>query len=329
MATSPPNVRLHSQSGADSFDDAEFGESETPRIRPLGLRADDNSGASTSKDKQSGSSRFMSATSAAFTRVKGMTIRSGSSGRVLNPRSVTLVSSLLSPSRERRSDTTSGHHEERQGSNGPYSPESNSSKSGADNRGETNSTRSQQEVEQGGMGGKSNKQKLSVLFDDDESDTENRSEGGSASTNNDAATPRSKWASTLVASTLAREKTAGKTALRDRDDLLPRPRDAGNKVSLERACRRPRGPHQFYMSSMQQHVKLSWFFVRHHSLFRQPRDKKYSRNSKETCSKMIFCLLYNTLLLTQKQHTPKGRLMQGWEAQDKQTFFALVLWGAA
>lgn len=229
MGTSPPNVRLRSYSGdADSLDDAEFEESRTPRTRPLGRRADDNGGA-TSIGRQPGSSPFMSATSAAFTRVKGMTIRSGSSGRVLNPRSVTLVSSLFSPSRERRGGIHAEKNtEKRYGSNRPLSQESNSNNSDADSKGEASGTRSFEETEQDGTGGKSNK--LSVIFDDDESGTENRSEGGSASTNADATTPRSKWASTLMAATLVREKTTGKTAVRGRVDLLPRPRDAGNKV---------------------------------------------------------------------------------------------------
>lgn len=232
METAPPHVRIRSHSGTGSFDDDdEFEESRTPRTRPLGRHADDNGA-----DK-SGSSRFMSATSAAFTRVKGMTIRSGSSGRALNPRSVTLVSSLFSPSREKRGDT-SGHRAERMaekrgssaGSNAPLSPETNISDSEIDNRGGTSSTRSFKEIERGGGGGGTTSNKLSVIFDDDESDTENRSERGSASTSADAATPRSKWASTLMASTLAREKTTGKAAVRGRVDLLPRPRDAANKV---------------------------------------------------------------------------------------------------
>ena len=245
MEMSPPKVRLRSHSGSGSLDDALFEESRTPRTRPLGRRADDNGGA-TSQSRQPGSSRFMSATSAAFTRVKGMTIRSGSSGRVLKPRSVTLVSSLFSPSRERRGDTNGDHEdkgtERRRSSNRPLSPESNTSSAEAGNRGETNSTGSFEETEQVGAGSKDNK--LSVIFDDDESNTGNRSEGGSTSTNPDAAAPRSKWASTLMASTRAREKTTGKTAVRGRVDLLPRPRDAGNKV---RTCRKPRGPHQFYL----------------------------------------------------------------------------------
>lgn len=227
MARSPPNVRLRSQSGAGSFDDADV-EERTPRTRPLGRRADDNGGVS-SKDRQSGGSRLLSATSAAFTRVKGMAIRSGSSGRVLNPRSVTLVSR----SRERRGDgsgdNVENNTEERRRSDTPLSPETYSNNSEGDNsRGETNGTPSFEETEKGGNGDKSNKQKLSVLFDDDESDTENRSEEGSASTNDN--TPRSKWASTLMASTLAREKRA----LQGREDLLPHPRDAGNKVCI--AC---------------------------------------------------------------------------------------------
>ena len=179
--------------------DTELEGSETPRTRPLGRRAADDGGAA-GKEKQSGSNRLFSATSAAFTRVKG-TLRPGGGG---NPGSATLVSSLFSPSRERSRGSGGGLQEAKtEGS------ELRIDGSGSSDGGNT-----------------SNKQKLSVIFDDDGSDdAENVSEEDSSS-DKDAVTPRSQWASTLVASTKAR----GNATVRGRVDLLPRPRDSDNKV---------------------------------------------------------------------------------------------------
>ncbi|CAM9389724.1 unnamed protein product, partial [Pylaiella littoralis] len=221
-----------------------------PRARPFRLRAGerDDGGATSAKGNQSGSNRLFSATSAALTRVKGMSIRSGSDGRVLNPRSMTLASTLFSPSRknggngdhafkgvEKISKKDSSSNSERDvssDSSGPLLFEE------IDGQGDRATAGDGGRSGGGGIGSnKSNKQKLSVLFDDDESEAENVSEGrGTMSTNSDGGgqentpTPRSQWASTLMASTLAREKSTGKTTVRGRVGLLPRPRDARNKV---------------------------------------------------------------------------------------------------
>lgn len=275
MGTLPPKIRLdeggHDSSASSILDDAEVTphdnddddrgrrrtrdvvseESITPRARPFRLRAGDrdDGGATSAKGNQSGSNRLFSVTSAALTRVKGMSIRSGSDGRVLNPRSITLASTLFSPSRknggngdhafkgvEKISKKDSSSNSERDvssDSSGPLLFEE------IDGQGDRATAGDGGRRGGGGIGSnKSNKQKLSVLFDDDESEAENVSEGrGTMSTNSDGGgqentpTPRSQWASTLMASTLAREKSTGKTTVRGRVGLLPRPRDARNKVN--------------------------------------------------------------------------------------------------
>ncbi|CBJ48727.1 Sel1 domain-containing protein [Ectocarpus siliculosus] len=208
---------------------------QRPSARLVSRRTDDNDdgGTSIAKTKQSpAGSRLLSATSAALTRVKGMTLRSGTSGRVLNPRSVTLVSGLLSPSRGKKGVDNDGadrtSEEDRSRKDRPFS------------QGHVENDKSAPWVQDPGQdddggGTKSNKQKLSVLFDDEESNAENGTEEGasipSTSTNDsNAATPRSKWAATLMASTLAREKATGKAMVRNRVDLLPHPREAANKI---------------------------------------------------------------------------------------------------
>lgn len=254
MPRSTPELRLGEAQpdGLDSsigFDDGLIvdsdEESETPRYkqgkqrasaRLVGRRTDDNNDGGTTSvktNKQSpAGSRLLFATSAALTRVKGMTLRSGTSGRVLNPRSVTLVSGLLSPSRGKKGVDNDGA--------GRTSEEDRSRKDRPFSQGNVENDKGTPWVEDPGEdddvgGAKSNKQKLSVLFDDDESDAENGTEEGasppSTSTNDsNAATPRSKWAATLMASTLAREKATGKAMVRNRVDLLPHPREAANKV---------------------------------------------------------------------------------------------------
>lgn len=211
------------------------GIKQRPSARLVSRRTDDNDdgGTSSAKTKQSpAGSRLLSATSAALTRVKGMTLRSGTSGRVLNPRSVTLVSGLLSPSRAKKGVDNDGadrtSEEDRSRKDRPFS------------QGHVENDKSAPWVQDPGQdddGGdtKSNKQKLSILFDDEGSNAENGTEEGastpSTSTNDsNAATPRSKWAATLMASTLAREKATGKAMMRNRVDLLPHPREAANKV---------------------------------------------------------------------------------------------------
>lgn len=207
---SPRRLRVDGRKSVDVDDNsssdnssADIERSHTPRERPLGRRAD-NDGGVASKEKQSGSSRLFSATSAAFTRVKG-TLRSGGGG---SSRSSTLVSTLFSPSRERRGGGGGGDGGLQEATGDRFSNDSNGSSDGGGNA--------------------RRKQKLSVIFDDEGSkDAENVSSEDSSS-DKDAVTPRSQWASTLVASTAAR----GNATVRGHVDLLPHPRDAGNKVSL-------------------------------------------------------------------------------------------------
>ncbi|CAB1120360.1 unnamed protein product [Ectocarpus sp. CCAP 1310/34] len=208
---------------------------QRPSARLVSRRTDDtdDGGTSSSKTKQSpAGSRLLSVTSAALTRVKGMTLRSGTSGRVLNPRSVTLVSSLLSPSRGKKGVDNDGAYgtseEDRSRKDRPFSQdhvENDKSAPWVQDPGQDND----------GGDTKSNKQKLSALFDDEVSNAEDGTEEGantsSTSTNDsNAATPRSKWAATLMASTLAREKATGKAMMRNQVDLLPHPREAANKI---------------------------------------------------------------------------------------------------
>ncbi|CAM9328628.1 unnamed protein product [Ectocarpus sp. 12 AP-2014] len=208
---------------------------QRPSARLVSRRTNDNDDGGTSGAKTTQSpagSRLLSATSAALTRVKGMTLRSGTSGRVLNPRSVTLVSGLLSPSRGKKGVDNDGadrtSEEDRSRKDRPFSQGHVEDDKGAP------WVQDPGQDDDGG-GTKNNKQKLSVLFDDEESNAENGTEEGantsSTSTNDsNAATPRSKWAATLMASTLAREKATGKAMMRNQVDLLPHPREAANKI---------------------------------------------------------------------------------------------------
>lgn len=200
---------------------------------------DDNVG---TNGELKGGKSILSATSAALTRLKGMTIRSGSSGRMLNPRWATLGSSFSSPSPSRTE----------RGSNDSPSPRQMSlhvgsgTKNRDSSRDERASERDGDNISASGSAIERNthRNKLSVIFDDDgegdinawNSAEENDDEGGSTPSaeqvkQEHAADTRSNWASTLMASTLAREKSTGKpSVVRGRVDLLPRPRDASNKV---------------------------------------------------------------------------------------------------
>lgn len=188
-------------------------------------------------DEQTGGRRMLSATSSALTRFKGMTIRAGSNGRVLNPRPVALVTNLPSPRKQSGGDNQTSPRsaplilpsaDDSREDNRECSPERNSSASETDGpttppAGRTN----------GGVTRAENK--LSVIFDDGgESDDDARTkESSSIATSNNqenAPSPRSKWVSTLMASTLARERATGRKTIRGQVDLLPRPQDAQNKV---------------------------------------------------------------------------------------------------
>jgi len=196
----PPNVDVDMRLDSSNIS-AEIEGTHTPRTRPLGRQAD-NDGGGASKEKHSGSSRLFSATCAAFTRVRG-TLRSGGGG---NSRSATLVSSLFSPSRERKSGGGAG--------------------GGGLQKAEVTGDRLSSDGSDGGNTRR--KQKLSVIFDDEGSEDAENVSSEDSSSDKDAVTLRSQWASTLVASAAAR----GNATVRDHVDLLPRPRDAGNKVCL-------------------------------------------------------------------------------------------------
>lgn len=197
-----------------------------------------------------GANKLLSATSAALTRFKGVTLRPGTSGRMLNPRSATLGSSLSSPfpSRTKRGShasplpspprQTSLHTSSNTGSK-DYSREASASEGDGDNISVSGSVTERN----------THRNKLSVIFDDDEEGDNDARNGAGEGNSGDGPTPsdeqeeqehtdstRSKWASTLMASTLAREKSTRRpsTAVRVRVDLLPRPRDASNKVPEHR-----------------------------------------------------------------------------------------------
>ncbi|CAM9770749.1 unnamed protein product [Hapterophycus canaliculatus] len=218
--------------------------SKAQRTQPLGRRADG------SKRGEAAKNRLLSATSAALTRVKGMTIRSGSSGKVLNPRTVTLVPNMFSPSRRRKSGGGGGDDGRGGGSNVDGNARRALKMRNVENKQGSPEQSCSSRFEQNDVigddsGNASNNQKLSIIFDDGKSAAETTidAEGSASARHSDnsqehAATPRSKWASTLMASTLAREKTSGKNTTPGRLDLLPGPRDAENKVEyLAMVCK--------------------------------------------------------------------------------------------
>lgn len=219
--------------------------SQKTKTKPLDRTED----VGAANDEKNMSKRLLSATSAALLRVKDVAIRSGSSGQVLHPRSVTVVRSLSPASSSSR---TRGGDETR--SSPPSSLQISSPPDHG--RAETSEERSQERsisscsgitsardgtptstegVVRGG-----DKNKLSELFGDDnngETTTDDaKSKGSRIFTNDDkghAVTPRARWASTLMTTTLAREKATkatGKPALGIGIGLLPRPQDAGDKV---------------------------------------------------------------------------------------------------
>lgn len=179
--------------------------------------------------------RFSSATSAAITRLKG-TIRAGSKKRSLKPRSLTLDAGLPFLRGGKRGGNA--------GEAPPYAHQDDSLPRGrkiARNSCEMSPRRENA----GGAGhdvtslandGKTTDEKrtkLSVIFDDDEGTNDAVAEDGRIATSDDleyATDPRSKWTSTLMASTLARGRAAGKQNVSDRVGLFPHPRDAGNRV---------------------------------------------------------------------------------------------------
>lgn len=190
-------------------------------------------GSVTSKG-ETGSRRLLTATSAILERLKEKTLRSGSGGRDLNPRSVTLVTSFHPPSRRSTGAKNAPAH----------SPRQDSPITGV--RTEENEESSSSETSERGEGRASppvdvreDSNDLSAIFDDDgEFDDLQASKASSIASSDDqeyATSPRSKWAATLMASTLAREKATGNTTVRGRVDLLPRLADAGNKVCVRDA----------------------------------------------------------------------------------------------
>lgn len=85
----------------------------------------------------------------------------------------------------------------------------------------------------------SGKNQVSNIFDDDtesgaiDTEEETKTSDEQEYRNNE----RSAWASTLLASTLAKQKATGKTMTRDFCYLLPRPEQAKNKVHHTQYCR--------------------------------------------------------------------------------------------
>lgn len=185
--------------------------------------------------KPTGGQRLLSSTSAALTKFKGMTIRSGTNGQVLKPRSVNTVTSLSSPERRKGRDN---HAFPGAPVDSPISIPGGKPIEGGQNCSPErhNSSRPKRDGTAPSIEETiytNNKEKLSVLFDDEEESNDAESKESDNSKSDDQEhepNPRSKWASTLMASTLARAKASGKPTARGRVDLLPHPRDAGNKV---------------------------------------------------------------------------------------------------
>lgn len=192
-----------------------------------------------------GGRKVLSATSAALTRFKGLTLRSSSTGKVITPRSVTMVTGATT-SRKKSKDrnntdyTTAGH-----GSSQTSTPVRKNSGGSRDEmapptlvlevpaEGEELTPMTVRQA------------KLEAIFDDSDEESDNEEdrdkEGGE---NQDAleqedqeyaASPRSRWAATLMASTIARAKSTGKTpAIGGHAHMLPHPRDSGNNVRERR-----------------------------------------------------------------------------------------------
>lgn len=204
--------------------------------------------------------RLSSATSAALLRVKGVGVRSGSSGQVLNPRSVTRLNSRsLSPLPSPRIARDSGGDDDdsassrssvqilsppdgrtKKASDAHTQEHTSSSSSGSRSSASARKSDAPPSIDVGILHG-GDKTKLSALFEEDgssgeETDDDGKSNIGSriTATNGDhghAATPRTGWASTLMTSTLAREKSTRKpTPGGGGVGLLPHPQDVGNKV---------------------------------------------------------------------------------------------------
>lgn len=243
-----PKITKTKEGGSGGGRAAFFGKvrSTSQRAKEKLLDRSEDTGAA--NDDTNMSKRLLSATSAALLRVKGVTIRSGSSGQVLQPRSVTVVRSLSPTS----SLKTRGGDETRASPRPPLqipSPQDHAhAKTSEEHSKERSisscsgiiSARDSTPTSDEGISQDGDRVKLSELYDDGNSgetaDDEN-SKGSRISTANSdkgqAFTPRSRWASTLMASTLAREKTTkatGKTTLGGGIGLLPRPQDAGDKV---------------------------------------------------------------------------------------------------
>lgn len=242
----PKNTKTK-EGGSGGGRAAFFGKVRTTSQRAKAKLLDRSEDTGAANDETNMSKRLLSATSAALLRVKGVTIRSGSSGQVLQPRSVTVVRSL-SPASSLKTrggdETRASPRPSLQISSPPDHARAKTSEEHSQERSISScsiiSAMDSTPTSIEGIVRDGDRTKLSELYDDTNSrettDGAN-SEGSRISTANDdkgqAATPRSRWASTLMTSTLAREKATkatGKATLGGGIGLLPRPQDASDKV---------------------------------------------------------------------------------------------------
>lgn len=242
------NTKEGGRSGGGGGRAAFFGKVRSTSQRTKTKIIDRSEDTGAANDEKNMSKRLLSATSAALLRVKGVTIRSGSSGQVLHPRSVTVVRSLSPASSSRTRGGDEARASPRSSLQIASPPDRGRAKTSEEHSQERSisscsvvtSARGSTPTSTEGVIRDGDRSKVSELYNDDDSGetTEGAKPKGSTipTTNDDkgqAATPRSRWATTLMTSTLAREmatKATGKTTLGGGIGLLPRPQDAGDKV---------------------------------------------------------------------------------------------------
>lgn len=202
-------------------------------------------------NSERGGQNVPSTTSAALNRFKGMNLRSGSTGRAVTPRLVSMVTGATTSHKEGSSSNNDGHIMTGRRSPQTSAPERNSG-SGDEmvppplllevpvcaeaEESLTESTAPQEKL-------------MAAIFDDSNEENSNVEDGDSERGENQgaldqedqeyAASPRSNWAATLMASTMARAKSTGKlTAIGSSAHMLPHPQDFKAKVRKKRARQR-------------------------------------------------------------------------------------------
>lgn len=221
--------------------------------RDRSIEVDGNNDDDGGEHEKGSRTKLLWATSAALTRFKGMTIRSATSGKVLTPRSVAPVAGTSSTKSRKMDKEGEQSHPHR----GSTSKNRESGIRGSDEM-VPSSLRLKLPVPTAGNESTPKADlltvegKMTAMFDgsDDDESRGGEERGGGRERIKDldqceeeyTASPRANWAATLVASTLARAKsTAKKTSVGDRANLLPHPRDSGNKVTAtqgENLCHR-------------------------------------------------------------------------------------------